>query len=384
MKILYDHQAFALQKRGGVSRYFFALVKNFKKYKKVDIKLALTYSDNQYLKEAEKGVDNKIKDAKTVDGWQRNIRNILKNNKLLLSLYIYFKDEANKINSLKELKKNDFDIFHPTYYDPYFLKDLGNKPFVLTVHDMIHEIFPEYFKKDDLTGLRKKILIQKAEKVIAVSENTKKDILKFINVPPEKIHVIHHANYMDNKNLKELDLPALYILFVGGRRRYKNFNYFIESLSKMLEENRNLYVVCFGGGNFSSEETLLFKSLNISNNLIYIEGDDESLAYTYKHAICLALPSLYEGFGIPILEAFSWGCPVALSEASCFPEIAQDGGAYFDPQDRISIKNTIDELINNKDFREELIKKGFERLKDFSEEKMISDTYEVYKKCLAE
>ena len=109
----------------------------------------------------------------------------------------------NQGESVRLLKKQDFDIFHPTYYEPYFLKYLQKKPYVLTVYDMIHEHFPNYFKANDQTKVWKKQLIENAAIIIAISEKTKQDILKFTNADPDRIRVIYLGNPFEHTNFEK-------------------------------------------------------------------------------------------------------------------------------------------------------------------------------------
>ena len=137
-----------------------------------------------------------------------------------------------KASSLKKTKKKldsgKFDVFLPTYYDPYFLDHLNGRPFILTVYDMIHEIFSEHFAAYAKTICQKKVLIEKADRIIAISKQTKNDILKFYpDVPPEKVAVVYLSQtIIENGTSIASELPANFILFVGNRDAYKNFSFF--------------------------------------------------------------------------------------------------------------------------------------------------------------
>jgi len=288
----------------------------------------------------------------------------------------------NKVYSVFKLREAEFDVFHPTYYNPYFLKYIGDKPFVLTIHDMIHERFNTLFPVKDKTSECKKLLVEKANKIITVSENTKKDLIEIFGTNESKIEVIHHGNSMFPKqNLQiNIKLPERYILFVGLRGGYKNFKRFIKAIAPLLNDDKGLYVICAGGGKFNRAELNLFKDCDIESNVKYYQiKNDDFLSYLYSNAIAFVYPSLYEGFGIPILEAFSCGCPVVLSDASSFPEVAGDAGLYFDPYDQESIRKAVFNIISNKDARKDLIEKGHKRLKLFSWDKAASLTLKVYK-----
>lgn len=366
MKILYDHQTFTLQKYGGISRYFYELISEFYKMENIETAVSLVVSNNHY-----------ISDKKFV-----NYFDILPNLQFRGKHRLF--NLVNKPNTIIKLKQQNFDIFHPTYYDPYFLKYIGNKLFVLTVHDMIHEKFSEMFPPKDKTTERKKLLVAKATKIIAVSESTKKDLVELFGTNESKIEVIYHGNSMRPKpDIKiNFHIPKKYLLFVGNRGLYKNFDRFIKSIYDILKQNKELFVLCAGGGNFNRGENQLFRELGISNQILQYNVDDSSLAYFYQNALAFIFPSLYEGFGIPILESFACGCPVLCSNVSSLPEVAGDAACYFDPYSEESIRNAVLKLLDNKHYRENLIKKGYEQLKRFSWEKTAEKTKKLYESIL--
>ena len=120
----------------------------------------------------------------------------------------------------------------------------------------------------------------------------------------------------------------------------------------------------------------------MSDSIVHIAANDAQMASLYRHALCFVFPSLYEGFGIPILEAFSNNCPVCLSDASCFPEVAADAALYFKPHDAQSMYDTLREVITSETLREDLRRRGNERIKDFSLQKMVQQTCDVYRSVL--
>jgi len=371
MKVLYDHQIFTIQIYGGISRYFIELMKKFENDNEVEYKLSLKYSNNYHLKELNRLIYKTFFESYSFKGKYRllNLLNIL-----------------NKKVSKKYISMGDYDIFHPTYYDPYFLDYIGRKPFVLTIYDMIHEIYPEMFSLKDETSKRKKLLVQKATKIIAVSENTKKDIIRFFSIDTNKIEVIYCGTLFDmngsRNNKVDIDLPEKYILYVGNRGGYKNFNLFIKAIAPLLIKNNELKVVCVGGGKFKGIEEEKFKKLNIINKVFQYSVNDDILSHLYKKAIVFVFPSLYEGFGIPILEAFSCGCPVITSNTSSLPEVAGDAAIYFDPTNKLSISSSIQKVIYDSNLRNQLIYKGYQRVKEFTWEKTAEKTKKIYESIM--
>ena len=387
MKILYDHQIFEAQRIGGISRYFCEIMERLGKTDGITVELALKYSENEYVKNSEfswqaetnpDSYENFLQGHEFRGKWSLyEVRNKVRRP---IALQV-----ANKCLSIATLQRQDFDIFHPTYYDDYFLPYIGTKPFVLTVYDMIHEIYPEYFSLTDLTSERKRKLAQKAAKIIAISEHTKKDLVQFCNIPAEKIEVIHLANSMDcNLDVKTqpLALPSRYILFVGSRSVYKNFYFFISSIRSILEADSALHIVC-AGSSFSKNELDFFDQHGLTGKVHCHSVSDAELGLLYKQAIVFIFPSLYEGFGLPVLEAFGSSCPVVLSNTGSLPEVGGDGAIYFEPKDAHSLQTAISAVLYSEKTRANLIESGNARLRLFSWDKTGCATESVYREVLA-
>jgi len=387
MQILFDHQTFTQQDYGGISQYFCELMTQLSKDPSLDFTISLRYSQNEnlhrhsHLNPFWSNRNNFFSDNPFFSSLQKKIGFNLLN-------YVF----KNQIESIRVLKKQDFDIFHPTYYEPYFLKYLQKKPYVLTVYDMIHELFPVYFSKDDLTKKWKKQLIENANVIIAISENTKKDIIKFTNIDPDQIQVIYLGNPFEktietrkfNNFLDPIAEGDPYLLFVGNRSGYKNFIFFIESIAEFLQKDQDLHVFCAGGGSFNNIEKTILKKLNIAQKVHYFQPNDFIMKNLYKNARAFIFPSLYEGFGLPILEAFSCGCPCLLSDTSSLPEVGGDAALYFDPYDSVSLTAAVDHLLSDDNLRSHLIRKGNERLKLFSWELTSNKTKKNYESLLTQ
>jgi len=388
MRILYDHQIFTQQRFGGVSRYFCELMSRFSTDPTIDFTIALRCSQNENLKKFYLLNEHWSNRSDFFSRTQlfsfiqkaihRDILTFLLNNKILC---------IGQQESVRELKKQDFNIFHPTYYDPYFLKHLGKKPFILTVYDMIHEVHPEYFSPKSPTVQWKKQLVEKADCIIAISESTKKDIIKFIDVDPDKISVIYLGNPFESMidSDEAIDTSSnssmcgkSYILYVGNRSSYKNFKFFIETIAPLLVKNNELQVCCAGGEPFTPPETFCLKNLQISHKVHHVQPNEHSMKNLYKNALAFVFPSLYEGFGLPVLEALSCGCPTLLSNSSSLPEIGGDAALYFDPFDSASLTDALERIISDNTLRTQLILKGYERSKLFSWEKTAKATKNVY------
>jgi glycosyltransferase involved in cell wall biosynthesis len=204
-------------------------------------------------------------------------------------------------------------------------------------------------------------------------------------VDESKIHVIHHGDSFSGSAARPMlhaDLPDKYILFVGLRGGYKNFAFFVESIAELFSHGKDLNLVCIGGGAFTPAESALFGRLGISKRVRQHSASDEALAGYYRQAALFVFPSLYEGFGIPILEAFGTGCPMAVSRSSSLPEVAGDAVVYFDPRDSQSILSAVKALLHDQELRERMKRLGSERLKLFDWATAALKTREVYRGIL--
>jgi len=371
MKIFFDHQIFELQSAGGISRYFFELISHLDASNEATPILPFMYSNNIYIR-SNSFFTKFIKK----NPFPLRIYKLIHPNKMKSKL-----QKENLWTSIEILKKSNFDVFHPTYYDPSFLNYLGSKPFVLTIHDLI---YAKYFQTGK-TLENIKLLAEKAAKIIAVSENTKKDILQILKIPNKRIEVIYHggaAVAAQGEKPIEINTPENYILFVGRRRHYKNFNFFVASISSLLLKYPHLFLVCVGK-KFSRDEINLFNKLHIKKKIkqIYPKNDKE-LSAIYKKATALCLPSKYEGFGLPILEAFANNCPVITSNTSSLPEVAGEAAIYFDPKSQESITEAVEKVLKDTRLRETLVELGRKRLENFSWQKTATETLNLYSKVL--
>lgn len=366
MKVLYDQQIFSFQEYGGISRYFYELAKGIQKTNNC-VLIDGRFSNNVYLSKIKKGTMNVLPQ---IDFPHKN-------------LAIFY---LNNIFDSKNLKDGNFDIFHASYFHPYFLNKLRGRPYIITVYDMIPELFAKDFKGiNDKTLKYKKETIFKANHIIAISENTKEDLIKLYGVPKDRINVICLGNPLENAVPSRIEnLPNKYLLFVGNRSGYKNFNFFVKSIVPILRDDKNLFLTCAGGGEFSAQETALFSELKITNKVKHINfRDDNELAYIYQHALVYILPSLYEGFGITALEAFSMGCPVVASKTSSIPEVCGKAVEYVNPKDSVSIEKGVNEVVNHNKLRQNLVNLGFAQAKGFSWKKTVAETIKVYQKCIS-
>jgi len=274
------------------------------------------------------------------------------------------------------------NIIHETYYNISGYLPFHSKR-IITVYDMVHELFPDQFYKNDNTSELKKNAVKKADHIICISKNTQNDLINLFNVDIKKTTVIYLGFSLDQqiiKNPKKLNKP--YLLYVGKREGYKNFKRFLEAYSS--NEIKNFFdIIIFGGGKINKEEIKMFDKLEISRTSFkQIDGDDSVLAGYYKNASLFVYPSLYEGFGIPPLEAMSFGCPVVCSNTSSMPEVVGDAALLFNPYSVESIRENIICALYDEKIRSSLIAKGQKQVKKFTWKKCAEQTYKVYEKVL--
>jgi glycosyltransferase involved in cell wall biosynthesis len=368
MNILYDHQTYDFLNFGGIPRYFYELTKGMNRLGQTVVN-TIKFSENIYTKD-----ESLFKSSPFFFG------NQVRGRKTMKKIW-------NKSVSLNYIRKNDFDLFHPTYYDTYFLKTLRNKPYVVTFHDLIHELFSdqyEFLAKDHNTIKFKKEILKNARQVISVSHTTKNDLIKIYQVPAEKIEVIGLGNSISPLGANNVNLISReYLLYVGNRVAWKNFDFCLESIASVLKEN-DLLFVCAGGGDFTERETNLITKLGLSKYIKYEPITDMTLASLYSNACALIFPSLYEGFGIPVLEAFACGCPCLLSSGGSLPEVGGEAALYFDPKNFNDYQVALTRIINDQVLRNSLISKGYERLKQYNWNVTCEKTLGIYNKVVNE
>ncbi len=368
MKILYDYQIFNLQKYGGISRYLYEIIKRIAQFQKDEVKVISGLYINQYLKKC---------DPNLVVGWQRPL--IPKTTKI-----------TNVINyGLSKLWLSPHgkpDIIHETYYSSRSIAPKSSKT-VITVHDMIHEKFSNLFpKRERRFSLIKAKAIRRADHIICVSNQTKKDLIEILDINPQKITVIYHGSSLQINDTFDADTSHVeypYILYVGVREGYKNFDRLLQAYASRYTLHRNFKLVCVGASKFSTTELSKISNLGLNDDKVkHISGDDQTLAKLYKQASVFIYPSLYEGFGIPLLEAMSLGCPIVCSNTSSIPEVVGNAAEVFDPYEVDSIADALEKVLFSSERVNSLIALGRERVKHFSWEAGAEKTRLVYSSLL--
>lgn len=386
MKVLYDYQAFDMQTHGGVSRCFAELYQRLPST--IKAKIAVQESNNIYLQHLGFHKQDSLYKNFFIPG-----KSLAKNVVYKFYYNFYYRQYSrwdrwpvhNRAYTIKLLKEGNFDILHPTFFDNYFLDYLENKPFVLTVHDMIPELYPQFFSQDNFQIVKKKILIPKAHHIITVSNRTKEDLIRFFHIPEDRISVIYHGASTKPLVCSQDDLFGFpYLLYVGDRRFYKNFDLFCKACLPILRKYQDIKVVCTGKP-FNLEEIAFFNKNGVEERFVHqFITSNQKMFDVYHNALAFVYPSAYEGFGIPILEAYKADCLVMLNEASCFPEIAGDAAIYFHMDESGSdFANRFEMLMSLSDTeRADLLKKQQERLKRYTWQEAARKLAIVYEKIL--
>lgn len=381
MRILFDSQAFTMQTHGGVSRCFAELYKHLPS--NVEARISVYESDNAYLRDLVEVKPKNWQFDHFICPWHFPGKWRLHVWTDRFRKHKYY-PEYNNNCTIEELKQGDFDIFHPTFFDDYFLPYLQGKPFVLTIHDMIPELYPQYFRLNDIQIVMKRKLAPLAKAIIAVSENTKQDIIRILGIAEEKIHVIYHGCSLTTTDVCQQPFPFPYVLYIGSRFGYKNFFPFVKSMVSVLRHYPELHVVCTGHS-FNEQEKLLFQELGVQERFTHHWVENDTTLYSlYHHAECFIYPSEYEGFGIPILEAWQANCLVMLNRKSCFPEIAGDTAIYFDMDNTHNdLTRHLENLLTiSQEEKEHLLKKQRQRLLLFSWKGSAEKLAKVYESII--
>lgn len=295
--------------------------------------------------------------------------------------------------------REKIDLMHfPHFNVPFFCPTR----FIVTIHDLILTKFPTQRASTLSPFLYKiknfsyEIIIKRAakrsKKIIAVSEFTKDDIIDQFKIKSDKIVTTYEGVYdgfkkCPNKNDKNLlsryNIESPFLLYVGNAYPHKNLEGLVRVFSKIKEKKPDLSLVLVGKEDYFYKR---IKDLALKNNYqgIVLPGyvPDDDLVVVFGKALAYVFPSLYEGFGLPPLEAMMHGCPVVSSNKASMPEILGDAALYFNPDNEVEMQQAIEEIINNQDKREDLINRGFDQVKKYSWDDCAEQTIDVYNEVL--
>lgn len=368
MKIIFDHQIFCQQRIGGISRYVCELATRLRKLTKGGTIIFAPFHVNLYINRSVAGVPV----VGPFPNWKR-FRRVSETLDCALTALL--------LNA-----RRDIDIIHETYYSPKIRAPLNAKR-IITVHDMIHEIMPNEFTKYDMTSKAKAQAVSRADHIICVSRNTQADLIRILGIPEDKTSIVYHGVApltLQTYESERQQTLAPFILYVGQRSGYKNFTKLVIAYAKSPILRGEFSLVCFGGGPMKICEMELIRRMGVPfNKILVLEGDDDDLARLYATASAFVYPSLYEGFGMPPLEAMQYGCPVVCTNTSSLPEVVGGAAEMFDPEDPYDIRRAIERVVYSNCRSRELIRLGLKRVESFSWDKAAQQTLCVYEKVMA-
>jgi glycosyltransferase involved in cell wall biosynthesis len=358
MHVVYDYQAFSLQTHGGISRYYSEIAPRIAAMNGCQTTILAGAHRNAYLDDVA---------CECVGFRTPHVRALSP-----------LRNAVNAAFSRAWLSRHTPDLVHETYY-----AEAGVAPsscaVVVTVHDMIHEMFPELFSVRDRTAVRKAAAVARADAIICVSSNTRRDLLALLPVDPARVHVVHHGCSIPTARPARRNSDRPFVLFVGPRGGYKNWSRLIRAFAADCGLPSTLDIVCFGARPFSAEELDLVRHVMPGRSRVtHLTGSDDVLAALYSTSAALIYPSLYEGFGLPPLEAMAAGCPVVCSNSSSLPEVFAGAAEMFDPHDARALARAISSVVLSANRSDELRTAGLARARTLSWTRCAEQTREVY------
>lgn len=288
---------------------------------------------------------------------------------------------------LRKLRSYDTDLYHLPHQQFARYSNIINKPCVITVHDLSLQCSSLFnlnarmkiYMKFDILG------IKNAKHIIAISKYTKSDLISKLNISPDKISIVyqgvdHNIYYPQKPHSFDFE----YVLYVGSEQPRKNLISLFKAFYILKKNNKfkDLKLVKIGGPGLEADRKATLDTINefgLQEDVIFTGFIPEAdLPMYYSNAACFILPSLYEGFGLPLLEAMACGCPVIASNITAIPEVVGDAGMLVDPQDIKGIASAIEQVLSDEELREKLIEKGIEHARKYSWDKSARETLNIY------
>lgn len=298
---------------------------------------------------------------------------------------------------VNQLKKDGIELYHGLSHEiPFGIKKSGIKS-IVTIHDLIFKHYPTTYSFFDrqLYDLKFKYSCKNAHKIVAISENTKKDIIRFYNIEPAKIEVLYQScnpvfyQTIDEITVNEVtnkyNLPTEYLLFVGSIIKRKNLEVIINAYEHLENDCKIPLVILGSGKSYKKEMLQLIKRKGFGNLIVWLNNvqNDEDLAAIYSKAMALIYPSLYEGFGLPVAEALLCKTPVITSNISSLPEAGGSSSLFVNPTNAIEVAGAISKVLKDEGLRKTMQQSGYDyALNTFGAKKLSSQLMEIYSNIL--
>jgi glycosyltransferase involved in cell wall biosynthesis len=365
MRVGYDEQVFLAQRSGGISRYVVSLVEAMRADPGLGIEpvLGWRWSDNKHSNAA--GLSRRLP-VPELDG----------------KLAIAGQGAYFLANTASRRASRQAEILHHTYYHPRFRARGSKGRHVCTVYDMIPELYPESFPTRD-PHLAKRQYVASCDLVLCISASARQDLIDLYGDPGVPMPITHLGVGPEFRpgGPAPSDVPDRYLLFVGKRSGYKDFDVLAESLPLLADAT--VSVVAVGGGPFSDDESARLRKLGIAGRVHRVDALDHELTRLYAHALAFVFPSRHEGFGLPTLEAMASGTAVVLADSSSHPEAGGDVARYFPIGDAPALATRLDELLGDDELRAGLGKAGVQRAATFTWQATADATARAYRTLTA-
>jgi len=357
VKVRFDDQIFTMQKRGGISRYFAELIREFAESPELGVKPQLDWRWARNAHALEAGLGSELR----LPGGSRG-------------------HTLRWANKLIKVRQGAADITHHTYYRAGYLSRGSAAPRVVTVYDMTPELFPDLFPRGN-PHLHKREYVHQASLVLCISESTRRDLLRVygsVDAPAIVTHLGVSQQFAPGAP-RPRGYPDRYVLFLGNRGGYKDFRVAIEAFAELAPIQRDTALVAVGGGPFTADEEALISRWGLRDQVVQRNASDEGLPGVFGGANAFVFPSRYEGFGLPTLEAMACGTPTLLADSSSHPEVGGNVALYFPPGDSSALSAQLVRLLSDDALHRDLSRKGIAHAGRFTWRRTAAATRDAYR-----
>jgi glycosyltransferase involved in cell wall biosynthesis len=360
VRVCYDDQIFTMQRHGGISRYFVELIRAFMDDAELEVEPQLDWRWTRNAHALEAGLGQSLR----IPGGSRG-------------------RPLRWANRITNVRRPTVDVVHRTFYRASYLTRGPAAPSVVTVYDMTPELFPELFPKEN-PHREKREFVDRARAVICISESTRRDMISLYGPPTAPIIVSHLGvrKVFSPGAARPPWCPNGYLLFVGARDGYKDFQVALESFAEIAATVSGITLLAVGGGTFTPDEGALISRWGLRGRVLQHEASDAELPGIFGGAQAFVFPSRYEGFGLPTLEAMACGAPVVLADSSSHPEVGGEAALYFPPGDSSALTAQLSRLISDDGLWSALAANGIARARGFTWRHTAAATADAYRMAI--